>query len=288
MTNLAYIVLNSEELDDWVEFARTVGADASKTDGEIQVRVDDCAHRILIRKAEHSDIACLGFEFDDAKAYAGAIKSMTSSGFEVTEGSPELCKARAVKALSSVQDPEGLTVELVHGLRKSSVPPTPNLKFGFAADETGFGHALLKVKDLDAYCEFYAKLGATLSDHIVLDGEGPKAKIAFLHFNPRHHTLALMQGEMGSARKLQHFMLEMKDICDVGRTFDRLSASRFGVATTLGQHTNDRSISFYCRTPAQIWMEIGCHGVHIEDESAWQPATYDATSEWGHKLVPQT
>ncbi len=270
--SLAYLRLRSTRLDDWTEFAELVGCGVTKRGNSIALRLDDAAYRILIDENGPDDLSSLGF-VADAAGQAHAIEQLGDAAAEHGDG------------ILRFTDPDGVAIELVDRLENGAETfRSPRLDNGFAADGSGFGHALLKVADIDRSVAFYTRvLGGSLSDHILLGEGGATARIAFVHFNQRHHSLALMEGKIGSGRRLQHFMIELNSIEDLGRTYDRMTDSRFGIAATLGQHSNDRSLSFYSATPSGLWLEIGCGSVVIADQAAWQPAEYNSTSLWGHR-----
>ena len=75
-------------------------------------------------------------------------------------------------------------------------------------------------------------------------------------------------------------MLEVEDLDTVGRAFDDVKASD-AVRTTLGKHTNDHMVSFYCNAPSGLTIEYGTAGRLIDDET-WVVGYYTATSYWGH------
>ncbi len=67
------------------------------------------------------------------------------------------------------------------------------------------------------------------------------------------------------------------------KQYDRLRAAGEAITMQLGQHPNDRMVSFYVRTPSGFSLELGCGGVRVDDEAAWQVAEYDNFSLWGHQ-----
>jgi hypothetical protein len=109
---------------------------------------------------------------------------------------------------------------------------------------------------------------------------GRQITLTFLHCNPRHHTLAL--APVPSPRRLNHIMLQLESMDDVGVGLDRARSGGVEISSSLGRHTNDRMISFYMQTPSGFDVEYGYGGVEIDD-ATWQPATYHAPSLWGHK-----
>jgi hypothetical protein len=127
-------------------------------------------------------------------------------------------------------------------------------------------------------------LSAHLSDYIYQPlPTGGVMRASFLHTGPRHHSVAYAEG-LGGGGRLNHFEIQVSDIVDLGRTYERVQAAGYGIAVTLGQHSNDRVLSFYARTPSKFLVEIGYGGVLIDDEASWKPVVHDRISEWGHKF----
>jgi hypothetical protein len=50
----------------------------------------------------------------------------------------------------------------------------------------------------------------------------------------------------------------------------------------IGEHPNDRMVSFYAQTPSGIHVEFGCNGLRV-DEARWVPQVHQGISLWGHK-----
>ena len=121
-------------------------------------------------------------------------------------------------------------------------------------------------------------LGAKLSDRIITRIGGAEVRITFLHFNERHHSIAL---GAGLPKHLHHFMLQLNDLRDLGRALDRVVDHGVRVVQTLGQHPNDKMISFYAETPSGFEVELGWGGRTITSD--WQPETHAVWTEWGHR-----
>ena len=143
-------------------------------------------------------------------------------------------------------------------------------------------HFVLGCADSAARLEFYQnQLGFRLSDVIsVKINPELTLQLTFLHVNERHHTLALAGTPM--RKRIDHFMLEVGDIEDVGLAHDRMRSLNIPIARSLGQHPNDGMFSFYAETPSGFLMEFGSGGIKINDDN-WQTAEYSTTSTWGHK-----
>src|SRR6185503_15463650 len=149
-----------------------------------------------------------------------------------------------VRDLVSVSDPAGARVELCHGAQPGAEafrPSRPDLG-GFVA----LGHAVLGVDDVAAAERFYVDvLGFKVTDYVDFHSKrrGTTVSMVFLRCDDgRNHSIAFMSGE-----GLDHLLVEVKDIDDVGRTLSLCRQAGVPVDGHLGRHTNDLMISFYLR-----------------------------------------
>ena len=133
---------------------------------------------------------------------------------------------------------------------------------GFNCGALGIGHAVLVSKDAEKAARFYRQvLGFSVTDYIVWD----ELDAIFLHCNPRHHSLALMNECYGmKSGHLNHFMLETRSLDDVGRAYDIVRSRNLPLVLSLGQHSNDRMTSFYMKTPSGFSMEYGWGGLLVD------------------------
>ena len=56
----------------------------------------------------------------------------------------------------------------------------------------------------------------------------------------------------------------------------------YPMAHGIGQHPNDRELSFYVLTPCGFEMELGWGPIAV-DETRWHPVTHQGISIWGHQ-----
>ena len=146
---------------------------------------------------------------------------------------------------------------------------------GYLTGEMGMGHAVIGVKNYKECFDFYVNtLGFQVSDTF-------KNFIAFLHCNPRHHSLALVETDEPG---LRHIMLETNTIDDVGLAMD-IAKKRGELTRTLGRHTNDKAVSFYVETPGGWEIEYGWSGLQVDDEVWIVRQLAGPTALWGHELV---
>ena len=187
--------------------------------------------------------------------------------------------------LASFSDPSGNRHELVWGYQSDFLPFTSPVGIHrFVTGSEGMGHVVLPAPQFEATVAFARDvMGFGLSDVFNFKpagDEGPVLPIHFFHCNNgRHHSLALAGFPVESG--CVHVMVEVEDVAEVGRAIDRMHAHKVQQTATLGQHTNDRMISFYMRTPSNFELEFGCGG-RVVDWSTHRVHEFTRVSLWGH------
>ncbi len=153
---------------------------------------------------------------------------------------------------------------------------------GFKTGSMGLGHILVYARNLDETVHFYRDLlGFRVSDFTEVATPGGKIRLAFLHCNPRHHSIALIEAP-GAPKRINHVMFECNSLDDVGSGRDLCLQRGVPIAIDLGRHMNDHIVSFYMANPSQFALEYGWGGRTIDD-STWQVEHYTAAdSLWGH------
>jgi hypothetical protein len=163
---------------------------------------------------------------------------------------------------------------------------------GFITGDSGMGHiALTSTKPAQIRGYFNTVFDARLTDYIDETISGVKLKIRFLRVNERHHSIAVV----GTPRlpidpirtRIQHLNIQAATLDDVARSYQRVCELGFDMALSIGQHTNDKELSYYARTPSGFEWEVGWNPITI-DETTWQPTTHQGISIWGHTPVGQT
>ena len=102
---------------------------------------------------------------------------------------------------------------------------------------------------------------AKVSDHIEARISGVNLRITFLRVNSRHHSIAVA-GTKGIAMdpfatKIQHIEMQVTTLDDISDAFTRCRKLGFKIAMSVGQHSNDRDVSFYVVTPSGFYFELG-------------------------------
>ncbi len=205
-------------------------------------------------------------------------------------GTDEEAALRGVERLLRFPGPKGITQE-IYTTPVKSAEPLRMLASGFVTGDAGIGHiALTSTRPTQIRSYFNTVFDARLTDYIDETMSGLKVKIRFLRVNERHHTIAV-----GNARRLpidpirtrvQHLNIQAATLDDVAQSYQRVHEMGFG-SLTVGQHTNDRELSYYARTPSGFDWEVGWNPI-VVDEATWEPSTHQGISIWGHLPVGQT
>jgi 2,3-dihydroxybiphenyl 1,2-dioxygenase len=277
---LSYVGIEATDLAAWESFStELLGMPVSRPDdgGErILLRMDERTYRFDIRKGATDRLAWMGWEMPSAAALEEAARELGKAGVEVTRGTADESRDRGIVDFIHFQDPAGNRLELFYGQEADFRPLTLTRPMsGYLTGEMGMGHAVIGVKNYKECFDFYVNtLGFRVSDTF-------KGFIAFLHCNPRHHSLALVETDEPG---LRHIMLETNTIDDVGLAMD-IAAKRGELTRTLGRHTNDKAVSFYFETPGGWEIEYGWSGLQVDDEVWIVRQLAGPTSLWGHELV---
>ena len=281
ITQLGYIGISVSNIEEWEHFATEVlglQSNGVGDDGNLTLRMDEYSQRFVLSPGGKDDIDYVGFQVTDQPALQEMAEQLRQAGVEVTMGTSDEAKARKVEGLIKFDDPEGTPTEVYYGPPISFDRPfnSPRAISGFVTGEQGLGHVVYHVENLDRAVAFYRDvLGMKISDFI--------RNLVFFHCNPRHHTLALIEGKR--PKRLNHFMVQTQSINDVGATYDLVQDQEIWITRGLGRHTNDHMTSFYMKTPSGFDVEYGW-GARTVDDTTWQVQRHENGSIWGHRPVP--
>jgi 2,3-dihydroxybiphenyl 1,2-dioxygenase len=276
---LGYVGIEAKSPEDWAGFGTSLlGLQlAEHSAAQLVFRMDDRKQRLVVTPGMRDGARFFGWEVADAADLQTVAARLDAAGVAVAWGDGGLAGQRRVAGLVVTQDPAGNRLEIHHGAERTDAPFQPGRNIsGFRTGALGMGHAVLMVENMAAMLPFYRDLlGFRVSDYVTNPFHA-----YFLHVNPRHHSLALI--ETGSAG-LHHLMVELFNLDDVGQGYDLATLEEGRVATTLGRHTNDFMTSFYARTPGGFMMEYGWGG-RVVEPATWQPVEmHSGPSLWGHE-----
>lgn len=279
---LGYLGIETVNLENWGHFATGLlglqRIDRSRS--TLALRMDDRKQRIVLNEGSRDGVSFFGWEVAGAPALEAVAARLEAAGAPVALASRALAEERHVAELLVTADPMGNRLELFHGPAIASEAFVPGRSIsGFRTGVNGMGHVVFTAptgEAVEAMSRFYIDVvGLRLTDYYSSPFEA-----RFLHANPRHHSLAIVQtGQAG----FHHLMMELYSLDDVGQGYDLARLEEGRIATTLGRHTSDFMTSFYAWTPSRFMVEYGWGGRSIEPES-WQPHERgEGPSLWGHE-----
>jgi 3,4-dihydroxy-9,10-secoandrosta-1,3,5(10)-triene-9,17-dione 4,5-dioxygenase len=285
--SLGYLVWQTPQAEAWRSFGTDVlgmmAVDGAEP-GSTWYRTDDRPFRLITTPGDEPQ-ATLGFEVIDDLDLEDVVRALEDAGTKVVIAEDDEARARLVTGLARFEAPGGIPVELFHGpvLDHHDPVQTP-LVSKFVTGSQGMGHVVVGTEEVDATVDLYRKvLGFRRRNTMRLgmpaaDGT-PYSVLHFLGCNPRHHTLGVVAMPMPGG--LVHFMLECAELDDVGLAYDRVHDTKTPIAMTLGRHSNDHMVSFYCMAPDGAMVEFGWGGLEVPEPETTYEIT--RTSFWGHR-----
>jgi 2,3-dihydroxybiphenyl 1,2-dioxygenase len=282
VTQLGYIGYQVSDRDAWRRLAtEIIGFEVAESgDSPMYLRIDERHHRLALYPGTTDKLDYIGWEAPNLGGLAEIAARVKAAGIEVATGTEAECAVRKVKRFVKFRDPNGFPVEVYTGPERGTRPFLPSRpNSGFKTGALGLGHVVLRCADPDASVRFYCEaLGMRVTD----TAELPRMSATFLHCNARHHSLALTTALHGAAGQVSHIMVEACSMEDVGCAYELCQAKGVPIWLSLGQHTNDRVLSFYIRSPSGFGLEYGFGGLEIDD-ATWCVEHWKSGSFWGHK-----
>lgn len=292
ISTLGYVVCKAKNLDEWEGFAKNIlGLQiGERSDDALALRMDERALRVLIERGDDDDLVALGWELETSEALEARVKHVRERGVEVVEASAEVARSRRVERLCYCVDPNGVRHEFAFGPTLSPISEPFNSPLlagpGFETGRLGVGHVLEVARDYAQSVSFFTDvIGLRISDYIRDSGVFPGVTVdaTFLHAaTGRHHSLAT--ASMPSPKKINHLMIQVKSLDDVGLAYDRARRAGVPIIMELGHHPNDQMVSFYAVTPSGFGIEYGWGGIVIPRDE-WTVRNYSQLSDWGHRFA---
>ncbi|MDY3197787.1 MAG: VOC family protein [Pseudomonadaceae bacterium] len=275
---LSYVVVETPHLEAWMEQAeKHIGLQVEVVEAGrcVRLRADEKFQRLLVTRTEGQASMGMGFELDNAEQLQTIRQRLEEGGYATTEGTAEELALRGVAGMIHFRDPDGVRLEVCHGLADAATPFVPGRPLGgFRTGDMGIGHVALITEHFDELSHLYRNIfGFRVSDHT----QAP-FRVEFLHCNPRHHTMGL--AHTGGPAKIYHLMLEYNDFDDLGRAYDMALEKPESIGVTLGRHINDHTTSFYLKNPDGWMFELGWASRTIGPN--WQVEELQGMSLWGH------
>lgn len=280
VTQIGYVEIETIDERAWLQLATAIGFEIVTADRGVGLRMDaDRWARILLKKGEQERVSAIGWEAASAEDYRAILHRLDEAGARVKER-PDLTALRNVQQLAQFYDPDGILSELYWGAQTTVRTPFRSPQYvPFVAGEAGMGHVTLAVRDLGATLAFYQ---STLGLKITEIADVGQLSVAFLRAGERHHSLAISQMPSGRVA-VDHVMVEVESLDDLGSIRDRLIDNGFPIDRDLGRHPTDGVVSMYLTTPGPFTLEVGWGSIAINDRT-WATERYKRRSwSWGHR-----
>jgi 2,3-dihydroxybiphenyl 1,2-dioxygenase len=283
VTELGYMGIGVSNLDEWKEFATRIIGMEFADDGErdrCYLRMDYWHHRLVLHTNGSDDLEYLGFRVAGPDEFAQMQRQLSEAGVQFRVGSEDEASERHVLEVMKLSDPAGNPIEIFHGPEiQYSKPFHPGRRMHgrFKTASGGMGHCIIREDDAEAAQRFFTLLG--MRGGVEYKFRVGKRMVApvFMHCNERDHTVAFGIGPQ--KRRINHLMIEVDNLDDVGLTHDIVRREKIPVEITLGKHSNDHMYSFYVRNPSGWMFEYGWSGrpathqseYYVEDMYGHQP-----------------
>jgi 2,3-dihydroxyethylbenzene 1,2-dioxygenase len=284
VTELGYIGFDVSDLGAWRAYVTEVlGMEFVAEAQGARLRMDYWHQRIVLHNGDRDDIRYAGFRLSGPEAFWAMTKQLDELGVKFEVASADEAEDRHVLELMKLEDPAGLPIELFHGPqvdRHEPFLPGRRMHGKFVSGAQGMGHMIIRERGIAVSERFYREaLGMQGSIEAKLEIGGRRIAPVFLHCNQREHSIAF--GTPPFKKQLQHFMIEVDTLEDVGLAYDIARDNKVPILLDLGCHQNDRMVSFYTRTPSGFFCEYGWGGSSAPTQSEYNPRG----DSWGHRLL---
>jgi 2,3-dihydroxyethylbenzene 1,2-dioxygenase len=284
VTELGYVGFEVSELGAWHAFSTQIlGMECIAEAAGARLRMDYWHQRIVLHEGAADDLRYAGFRLAGPEDFWAMQRQLTGLGIAFELASAAEAEERHVLELMKLKDPAGLPVELFHGPqvdRHAPFHPARGMHGRFVAGTNGLGHMIIREMGMAASEHFYREaLGMRGSIEARLQMGGQQIAPMFLHCNSRGHSVAF--GIPGFKKRVQHFMVEVDTLDDVGLAYELARENNVPILMGLGCHQNDKMVSFYMQTPSGFFCEYGWGGGHALGQSEYNPRG----DTWGHDLL---
>ena len=288
--SLGYMVVESRKLPEWQRFAREgLGLHADAIEGgQLALRIDPHQRRIMVREGPAEDVVAIGWQLHDEHALQLTLKRLRNAHLDVREVHGAEAAERGVEQYWAFDGPKRLRFELFTRPLVSERALDMRCS-GFVTGDMGLGHFAMTTREPEAALRFFQRtFDARLSDTIEDKLNGVTLELSFLRLNGRHHSVAIAatRGKrMNPLRTaIHHLNLQAASLDGVTEAYRRMRGMGYRIANAIGQHPNDRELSFYVVSPSGFEIELGWNPIVVTEaaESRWQPGHYQGISLWGH------
>jgi len=263
LKRLAWARVTAPDLDEAMAFLGEFGlAVATRTDDTIYLRGTDPEPACYVLTEGDGNVEAIAFEAEDRADLEAIARVEGASPIEKLEGPGG---GEAVR----LRDPQGMVVEIVHGVAPLAPLETPGpvaINMGGRRERIGdlpavrpgpshvkrLGHLVLESADPDAvYRWYHAHLGLRKADEIKLpDG---RTQILFSHLDrgPEYvdHHVVGFQYAFDEGARVQHLAFEVDDFDDLMAGHDHLARRKRRNVWGVGRHRFGGQIFDYWKSP---------------------------------------
>ncbi len=290
---MGYVIVESNRFEQWLPFGRdALGMHLEEhSENALAFRIDNHSRRMMIQRGPAEDIAVLGWQVDSEDTVKEIGQRLQNHALNLTKGSDSEADFRGVEAFWFCTGPKAQRLELFVTANTTESPLKMKTS-GFITGDSGMGHVAITSRKPENMVAFWQTIfDAKHSDDIEEKISGVQLDVKFLRLNERHHSVAVAATRglrMDPFRtRIQHMNLQAKELEDITQAYLQCKKLGFPIMMGVGQHTNDREVSFYVRTPSDFEIELGWNPITV-DEALWQPQLHQGISTWGHKPEDQT
>lgn len=290
---MGYAVIESRKTDAWrLLLGEALGMQADTLpDQSVSARMDDHERRLIVVPGPSEDMKALGMELADEQALSVVLKRLKKRGIDVKESTAAAAQQRGVQRFWHFTGPKGLEIELHYQARLIDTPPRMATS-GFVTGDKGFGHVAMSTRRPDQMKQFWSEIfDIRHTDDVHYTISGVPMLFEFMRFNERHHSIAFVYTpkiRLDPIRtRIQHLEVQAASLDDLSAAWERCRTLGLSIAMSVGQHANDKAVSFYVATPSGFEIEYGWNPL-VVDEASWHPAVWNRISTWGHRFEGQT
>lgn len=283
ITELGYVGLGVKSLAEWKRFASEIlGLEVVEESDRCWLRMDYWHHRFILEEDGTDDLNFVGFRVAGVEEFREMARTLKDAGVAIEIATPAEAGERRVLELMRLKDPSGYRIEIFHGPQvQADKPFHPGRRMHgrFKTGAGGMGHIMQRqTAGFEATYEFYKLLGMRggIEYRMPIPGAPGPLDLMFLHCNERDHTLAF---GLPSEKRINHLMLEVESMDDVGMAYEIVRAAGYHVAIAPGRHANDQMYSFYFTNPSGWMTEIGWGA-----RAATHQSEYYQRDTFGHEM----
>lgn len=279
ITELGYMGIGVKDMAAWKNFAGNIVGMEVFDEGEgdrFYLRMDNWHHRLVVHNSGEDDMVYMGWRVAGPNELVEMEHQLSEAGVAYEVGSEADCRERRVLGLLRCADPGGNPTEIFHGpevLTHMPMHPGRRMHGRFITLGEGIGHCILRQDDMHAAYNFYNKvfgMRGSVEYRLKIPGSpGGVVQPVFMHCSPRDHSIAFGVGPM--TKRINHLMIEVDNLDDVGMTHDIVRENKVPVAIQLGKHANDQMLSFYFGNPSGWLWEYGCGARKATHQSEYYP-----------------